>query len=49
MHYYDRVDIKNAKNGAKTHKLGLKQGSRDLSAIKTKFQGGFWVKLGTKM
>ena len=25
--YNDRVDIKNAKNGAKTHKLGLKQGS----------------------
>ena len=24
--YNDRVDIKNAKIGAKTHKLGLKQG-----------------------
>ena len=27
MRYNDRVDVKNAKNGAKTHKLGLKQGS----------------------
>ena len=27
MRYNGRVDIKNAKNGAKTHKLGLKQGS----------------------
>ena len=27
MRYNDRVDIKNAKNRAKTHKLGLKQGS----------------------